>query len=777
MSASTTTEAPSISLEEEAQQLNKTGRTLMRRAKQMATAAEAQAELTMPVAEEAEKGVLEILLMANPEDRLMAKAIEIGLTYEFFFIPSHRTIFAAMNQMHLNNEAMHPITLQDYLKKKHKLDEIGGPVFIAALIDNRWPSVMLSQLIEELRVVKFKRETLKRADQLTKLAMNGATMADLDEAIDGFERANSVPQLFSATPTGLIYRKPGRMFDPERLTNFTAHIVSEQIEDDGGLEERRVFEIECELEGRKHTVRVPSSKFSAMQWATAEIGARAIVFPGKGEMARAAIQSLSRNIRQLTVYTHTGWREIDGAWSFLHSGGAITATGNRTDVAVRLSDSLRMVFLPEPPSVEHTPGKHCCDAFNAVLELKKAFPAFLTIPMIGSVLGSVLGSVNYSFYLTGESGTFKSEVTAIGQSFFGAGFDSDHFPANWNDTSNVILAKMFVAKDIWMVIDDFVPIGQKQYDDKLHAKAEVVFRAAANRSGRGRANVDGSERSAKEPRSLAASSGEDIPKGGSLQNRCCFVSLKKGDIDTDNLTAMQALSKAGKFAEAMSAFIHYIAADYRKVIDDFNKDRLALRQQLLNKAGTTKSHTRQPTTLTHLAASWRVWLKAAVERQVISKAEAKELWDEIWKTLFATIEAQKEQQSSLHPADYFIRLFRSALLSGKCHLATVESKEPEGSNRFGWRSGIAQGECAGWIDNGLIYMQPETAYKHANAQGFSLGEGIPVGVKKLWERMDERGMIALKDKGRGRTARVPVIRENAVVISELALFDESDDEK
>lgn len=763
-----------ISLEDQAKDIRKQGRTLMRRAKQIATAAEAEDDMSWPVAHEAEKGVLEILMMAPPETQTMAKALELGLTYDFFYLNSTRTIFTAMNAIHLNGESQHPITIQEYLKKNHKLEEVGGPAYIAELIDNRWPPSMLSQLIEELRVVKFKRETLKKANQLQKMAMNGATLSDLDEAIDNFERANSTPQPFTATPSGLIYRKPGRMFEPERLTNFTARIVSEQIEDDGSLEELRVFEIECELEGRKYCIRVPSSKFGAMAWATAMIGARAIVYPAKADTARAAIQSLSRNIRQLTVYTHTGWREIDGVMSFLHSGGAITPTGNRTDVAVRLSDSLRMVFLPEPPSIEHAAENHCCQAFNAVLELKSAFPAFLTIPMIGSILGSVLGSVNYSFFLTGESGTFKSELTALGQSFFGAGFDSQHFPANWNDTSNVILAKMFTAKDVWMVIDDFVPIGQKQYDDKLHAKAEVVFRAAANRSGRGRANQDGSERNSKEPRALAASSGEDIPKGGSLQNRCLFVSLKKGDIDTMSLTAMQALSKEGKFALAMSAFIQYVASDYRKIIDEFNKDRLALRQQLIEKATANKTHTRQPTTLTHLAASWRVWLKAAVAREVLTQDEAKELWAEIWKTLFETIEAQKEQQSTQHPADYFIRLFRSALLSGRCHLATVESGQPETPNRYGWRSGIAQGECAGWVHNGLIYMQPETAYKHANAQGFSLGEGIPVGPKKLWERLDERGMIALKDNGRGRQARVPVIRESAIVISDLTLFDESE---
>lgn len=732
-------------------------------------------EIEIPIAQSIESSILGLFLMWCDQDEAVknapfARALEAGLTRDHFGIEANKTIFNAMHSINLNSGVIHPVTVQEHLRVQHKLDEVGGVAYLALLIHEKpfGPSA-LSSLMDQLSTVKFKRDTLKKAIRIQEMASNGASTTEIEELLDSFERSSLAPQAYVSSPAGLIRRKTGLYgtSEPIKLTNFNAKIVSEQIEDDGSLEEQRVFEIECDLKGRKHLIRVPASKFGGMLWPTAALGAEAIVYPGQGDHARCAIQSLSKNIRQQTVYVHTGWRQIDGAWSYLHPGGAISATGNRTDVAVRLSDSLQLVMLPEPPTEEAAVK----EAFSAVLELKDALPPKVTIPMIGSVLGAVLGSVNYSFFLTGESGTFKSEITALGQSFFGAGFDSQHFPANWNDSTTAIMAKMFAAKDIWMVIDDFVPIGQKNYDDRLHAKAEVIFRAAANRGAPGRANVDGSERSAKEPRALAASSGEDIPKGGSLQNRCLFVSLKKGDVDVKALTAMQKMSKAGKFAAAMSAFIHYIASNYQAIIDAFNQDRLALRQHLIDKAEGNKTHTRQPTTLTHLAAAWRVWLKAAVARKVLTEEQGAELWKEIWKSLMETIDAQKDQQSSLHPADYFITLFRSALLSGKCHLQTVESNQPENSSRYGWRAGVAQGECAGWIDGGLIYMQPETAYKNANAQGFALGQGLPVTMKKLWERLDEKGMLALKTNGRGRHARTPLIREDAIVIAECTLFD------
>lgn len=732
-------------------------------------------EIEIPIADSIERSILGLFLMWCDQDEAVknapfARALEAGLTRDHFGSASNRLIFNAMHSINLNSGVIHPMTVQEHLRIQHTLDEVGGVAYLSLLIHEKpFGLLAMSSLIEQLSVVKFKRETLKKAIRMQDLASNGGSPSEIEELLDSFERTNMAPQAYVSSPTGLIRRKTGLYgtAEPVKLTNFTAKIISEQIEDDGGLEEQRVFEVECHLKGRKHLIRIPASKFAGMLWPTAALGAEAIVYPGQGDHARCAIQSLSKNIRQQTVYVHTGWRQIDGAWSYLHPGGAISAKGNRTDVAVRLPNSLQLMLLPDPPATEQATS----DAFQAVLELKDAFPQHVTIPLIGSVLGSVLGAVNYSFFLTGESGTFKSEITAIGQSFFGSGFDSQHFPANWNDSITAILAKMFSAKDIWMVIDDFVPIGQKNYDDRLHAKAEVIFRAAANRGAPGRANVDGSERASKEPRALAASSGEDIPKGGSLQNRCLFISLKKGDVDVRKLTAMQQMSKAGRFAAAMSAFIHYLAADYQAIIDAFNQDRLTLRQHLVEKAEGNKSHTRQPTTLTHLAASWRVWLKAAVARKVLTAEQGAELWKEIWKSLVETIEAQKDQQSSLHPADYFLTLFRSALLSGKCHLQTVESNQPANSSRYGWRAGVAQGECAGWIDGGLIYLQPETAYKNANAQGFALGQGLPVTMKKLWERLDDRGMIALKTNGRGRHARTPLIREDAIVIAEMTLFD------
>jgi hypothetical protein len=63
----------------------------------------------------------------------------------------------------------------------------------------------------------------------------------------------------------------------------------------------------------------------------------------------ADIKSLSKDLfEERTVYSHTGWRLIDGAWRFLHADGALGENGCRTDIEVDLPEQLCNFKLIEP---------------------------------------------------------------------------------------------------------------------------------------------------------------------------------------------------------------------------------------------------------------------------------------------------------------------------------------------------------------------------------------------------------------------------------------------
>lgn len=730
------------------------------------TTSPTEPEIKIPIAEGAEKSLIGLLLF-NPQS--FTQAIESGLTPDHFWIRSHKLVYTAMLNLHLNGvEEPNPNLIADYLKTHHQLDEVSGPAAIATMVDARAPGPsMLGALIEQLTVAKFKRTTLRQAEKLQLMAQNGASLTDIQEVLDSFETATITASQFRFTPTGMTFRKSTRWnAEPVRLTNFNARIVAEHIEDDGSLEETRVFEIEAELEERKSLIRVPSSRFAAMAWPTAMLGARAIVYPGQGDIARAAIQTLSKGIRQTTIYMHTGWRMIDGVQSFLHSGGAITPTGNRTDVTVRLPESLRYYLLPEPA----TEQKDIDKAYDVVTTVKNAFKTQLTVPLIGGVFASVLERIDYSLYFAGQSGTRKSELTSMAQAFFGSGFHRMTLPANWGmDSSIALMLKAFRAKNAVLTIDDFAPNGQKNHDDKLHAKAEDVLRAAGNGSGRTTAKVDHSERAGKPSRCLIISSGEEIPKGLSLQNRLLIVPMQLGDIPDKELSMVQGMAREGELAMANAVWIQHVAKYHTTVTRRFNRRCIEFRDRLCLK---NKNHARQPTTIAHIISAWYAWISSGVVNKVFSRKFARKLRAEIWESMTASMELQKEQHTTTHPAVYFLDLLRSALLSGRCHLATLEGLQPEGqANLYGWRNGVQQGELAGWIDGDFIYLEPSAAFKAANSQGVSIGEGLPVSPNSLWKRMDEKELIAFKETGRGNKVRTPEINVPAVVILKTSLFE------
>jgi len=721
-------------------------------------------EIVLPIAEEAERELLGFIIWDGIE--MLQKAIEAGLTASLLQIQSHRMIFSALLDMQSRGYEISMLTIQGYLNSQHKLERIGGPAYIAEMISSRAPGPStIPGLIKQLKDIDYKRQAMKKGVELQNLAGNGASPAEIEEFLDTIPRTHTTVQSYSLTPTGLIYRKPAKFgfgYENERLTNFGAKILSELVEDDGSADERRFLEIEVSLKGETARVEVPSSKFQAMQWPMTMIGAEAIIFPTKGDQARCAIQTLSPNIQKRTVYAHTGWRKIDDEWCYLHGAGAIAGNGNRTDLSVRLPGVLRNFLLPDPAI-----GDAIIGAYQSALEFLEAFPRRITVPVLGAVFASVLGNPDYSVYITGQSGSFKSELTALAMNFFGSGFKRLQLPTNWYSTEASILELGFTTKDALTVIDDFAPNGQKRHDENLHAKAETVFRAAGNRAPKGKLGIDHRQRESKEPRCLYMSSGEDLPKGMSLQFRIYILPIDKGEIGVKELSGMQKAAKEGKLALSLATFLRYMASNYDAVTTQFGEKCISYRDKL---AATSKGSSRQPTMMAHLLSSWRAWLTAATEEKAISKKKGEELWKMIWSVIQTTSNEQTEHQSSIHPADHFLNLLRSALFSGQAHLASHEGDEPPKIGQLcGWRKGFPLGECIGLIKNEIVYLNPTSAYIVANSQGNRAGEGLAVTETTLWKRMDEREML-IKAKGRGLKNFMPRSQAPAIALLTSAIF-------
>jgi hypothetical protein len=584
---------------------------------------------------------------------------------------------------------------------------------------------------------------------------------------------------YRETAGGIVWDKPTRDgTSPTPLTNFTARIVSDVVEDDGA-EERHTFEVEATLGTRTRRFPVPAGSFASMGWVPPRLGAGAFVYPGFGyeRHAAVAIQLLSGEVPERKVYSHTGWREIGGEWAYLHAGGAVGPMGPLMGVEVAMGDGrLGDLVLPDPPE-----GADLRQAIEISLRFLELAPPELAYPLLAAVYRAPLGEaapVDFSVHVAGPTGAHKTEITAMAQAHYGPAFTGRNLPGNWESTDNSLEKQAFVLKDAVFTVDDFAPTGTAGDISKLHGRADRLLRAQGNRSGRGRMWADGTLRPQYHPRGLVVSSGEDTPRGQSLRARMLVLEASPGDADLEVLTEMQRAAADGLLASAMSAYVRYLAPRMGSLTES-----VPARQRELRGAVAGATHARTPDVVASLALGLETFLQFATEVGAITDAQASDLWEAGWEALVKAAEAQAEHQAGEEPTQRFRELLEAAIVTGDAHLADAATDDkPKDAYRWGWRLGLdvwhPRGKKIGWLAaDGSLLLEPRAAYAAAQRVAREQGTSIPVGERTIWKRMSEKGLLASRDASRARnTTRATIDGVRRVVVHLLpgVLFPDSD---
>ncbi|MDQ3817758.1 MAG: DUF3854 domain-containing protein [Acidobacteriota bacterium] len=555
---------------------------------------------------------------------------------------------------------------------------------------------------------------------------------------DGLEKA------YSETERGLVWRKEtqqGTSFI--QLTNFIARISADVIEDDGS-ETQRILEIEAWVAGQEHKVvrgTVTATEFNAMRWPVTLLGPRAIIFPNMIEHARCAVQSLSDNFCERRVYTHTGWREIDGEWGYIHAGGAISS-GGTLNVNVKLAEALRPFDLPVSPT-----GDEEIEALRKTLEMIEVAAEQVTIPIVGAVWCSVLGNADFSHHLSGSTGRGKTALAALVQAYFGAGFDAGRLPGSWSSTGNSLEALSYVAKDAVLTVDDFKPEGAAPDVARLHRDADRLLRAQGNHAGRMRMRPDGTLRPAKFPRGIILSTGEDIPRGESLRARTIISEIDSETLNWTKLSACQRAACEGVYAAALAGFLRWLAPQYADMRGRAAREIADWRERATFQE---KSHKRTPQAIGQLARGWHYFLMYTVETGALTPGEADTYMSRVWTALYEVAVRQAAYQSTQEPAQRFVELIQAAIASGRAHLADRGGEQPSDPHACGWQidggTMRARGQRIGWVDEQDVYLQPDAAYKVAKEM--SVTDDLSITPNTLWKRLNEHGFLASIDKAR-----------------------------
>src|SRR5215208_5629429 len=552
---------------------------------------------------------------------------------------------------------------------------------------------------------------------------------------------------YRAAPGGLIWDKPTQNGSvPIPLTNFSARIVADVAEDDGA-EVKRHFEIEARSGERHARFDVPAPKFAGMAWATEHLGASAIVYPGFSlkDHARTAVQLLSEDIDERRVYTHTGWREVDGIWVYLHGDGAIGPEGVLEDIEVRLNGELSRYRLPAPPV-----GEILKAAVRSSLRTWEVGPDRLVISQHAGAYRAAMAQTDFSEHVTGPTGQGKSELASLFGQHFGAELDARHL-TSWESTENALEALAFALKDSLAIVDDFAPNGTSYDVQRWHKKADRFLRAKGNASGRARMAADLSMRTTKPPRALILSTGEDTPRGQSLRARMLVLEHSEGDVDWEKLTKCQRDAEAGLYTQAMSGFVSWFAARYDEVQRRMPDEAHDLRDE----ASRAGQHKRTPVIAADLGLGLRYFLNYARDAGAVGAEEYDALWERGWKAIREAAASQEAHQAVSEPAGRFIELLRSSISSGRAHIGSTDGERPEeNAGALGWRKTDSeyedwrpQGDRIGWVDGEDLYLEPAASYRVAQreVQG---GEALTVGAQTLRKRLKEKGLLLSIDKKR-----------------------------
>lgn len=517
------------------------------------------------------------------------------------------------------------------------------------------------------------------------------------------------------------------------LCNFVARVIQDIVKDSGTTSER-FLRIHGRLNGSHlPLVTVADNQFDNMNWIRREWGVKAQIERNIDKVERHINQAIiksSGRVPEKVIYTHTGWREIDGQMVYLTNGGAI----GRLDIEVELPTNLARYNLPQPDGDPREAIQKSMDLVN-VAESKVTLP-LLILPYLAVL--NVFEDINFTPWLIGRSGSLKSVMTALALSHFG-NFTEKTLPANWFGTRTELEKLAFHAKDILFNIDDFAPPAGNAQKKELNNTAEYILRAYGNRQARVRSRADLTSQVTFIPRGLLLSSGEEMPAAGvSRSARTLPIPIAKEDFqhagDNDYFMLTQAQKDRHFYPLAMAHYIRWIQKNWKDVGSRFREYLAQYRSQAPK---NTDTHLRLIDAVSMMQSGYRIMLEWAVDMKAIPASSIVDMLPEGWGILTSLLDYQSTRITAERPGERFIEVLRALLSSGRI---LFRHRGPEG-----WipkESGPGQ-IIAGWddLETDVLFINPNEAYAAVYRRCEDMKEYFGSSRDATWQDLHALGYL------------------------------------
>ena len=517
----------------------------------------------------------------------------------------------------------------------------------------------------------------------------------------------------------------------KKLCNFTPWLVKEITVDDGVETTTRISLAGIHETGRTLSeIEIAAEDLGNFNWLHKNWGIDCILEPGNSvkDSIRYAIQTTAPGAERQTVYTVTGWRKINGAYHFLMPG-----------------DGEQTVFLAgkiQGYTMERRLEENDIGFLEDLLLKSPLVPPGILLTLLAFAFLTPLNHFlklagcepKFVVFLTGKTGSRKSSLAALIQSFFGR-FTGTELPLSFRDTLNSILPHTFALKDVLTCIDDFHPAG-RQEETKLTASVQGIMRAYGDRSGRGRLRADASPMDARPPQGNAIITGEFPPDiGESGTARYFGLELHDGDVNLNELTFYQHRAAEGVLQRCMYGYLEWLKKSFLRndeTVGNFVlrlKNNFEAKRTAFQKSGID-CHGRVP----EAVALLQMGMDMLLEYLELDGELEQELCDEV-KQRFRNLLYQlaAEQAESIiqdKPTHKFIRKFHALLESGK--VCVLDKNRP---------CDFVPQSCVGYEDDEFFYLHSEVIHKEVRKLCDEQGESFTISQKSLQKMLAEEGFI------------------------------------
>ncbi len=542
------------------------------------------------------------------------------------------------------------------------------------------------------------------------------------EIYDSFCRLlKPMPQLSWNCDT--LYKAGAKTIKP--VSNFLP-VPTEEILYDDGREQQRYFRII----GRKSKdfkitelpeITIKAADTGNMNWILEKWGFGANIYPpyqsNKDMIRRVMVTIGAQTAARKTIFTHTGWRMIEGKWCFLYAGGAIGADG----IEVRLEGNLQRYRFPET-SGDITERNNAFRAVFNVADKRIVLPfiAHTFLTPLNEFLKQAGHEPSFVLNYVGRTQSRKSTLAALMLSFFGS-FTAASLPANFKDTANALEKKGYILKDMLMIVDDFHPAATMNERRTMEQTMQSISRMYGDRRARDRLNTEIALRSGNIPRGNVAVTGEDIAAiGQSGIARNFIVEMQPDSLPvSDTLNAAQAYAENGVLAAFMRGYIEWLIpqADelpqkLKALFGTYRKSAIKEKICGLGRAGDTVA-----------------WLMTALhilsDYLYVCGINDIDLSDS-WQILKEIASAQLDKNEEVTPTKMFLDAVGQLFDSGKIFTENT-GDNPQHETVSGAKVGYSDGE--------MYYFIPDTLYAEVGKYYSSQNKIFPISCQRLMKHL------------------------------------------